>query len=68
MKMGRLIAAAVVLAALAATLYWSNHRAPPVVACLAASKQYFERTVAEVWWQNRLGRRRAVSFGAGPAL
>jgi hypothetical protein len=28
MKMGRLIAAAVVLAALAATLYWSNHRAP----------------------------------------
>ncbi len=28
MKLGRLIAAAVVLAALAATLYWSNHRAP----------------------------------------
>jgi hypothetical protein len=40
----------------------------PVVACLAASKQYFERTVAEVWWQNKLGWRRAVSFGAGPAL
>src|SRR4051812_28912878 len=37
MKMGRLIAALVVLAALGGTLYWSNHRKPQESTSAAAS-------------------------------
>jgi len=34
------------------------------VAGLAASEPFFKRAVAEVRWQDGLGRRKAVSFGA----
>jgi len=37
MKMRQLIAAAIVLAALTATLYWSNHRKPVDASANAAS-------------------------------